>query len=334
MKFGLFLVAQNPAEDSMVQRLHEMVEQVRAARDAGFDLIATGQHYLSAPYQMLQTLPFLARMAAEAGSMQVAATVVLLPLQNPVDMAEQVATLDVICQGRFIFGVGLGYRDEEYIAFGVERRERVGRFVEALDLIKRLWTEEELEHRGRYYHVPRVNLVTRPVQRPYPPIWIAANNDAAVQRAARLGHPWLMNPHTTLGTLERQTALYHQALREVGNDPPPDLPLSRDLYIGESPEAALWEATPYLKKKYEVYAAWGQDKALPDRESFAVPFEELLKDRFIIGGPEECVQEIHRYQERLGVTHVLLRIQWPGMPNDLVLREIDLLGSKVIPHFK
>ena len=97
------------------------MEQVRAAREAGFDLICTGQHYLAAPYQMSSSLPLLARLAAEAGDMEVAATVILVPLHNPVELAESVATMDAICGGRFIFGVGLGYRDEEYTAFGVER---------------------------------------------------------------------------------------------------------------------------------------------------------------------------------------------------------------------
>src|SRR6266508_2853907 len=124
LKFGLIISKQHPPGVSMVERFREHIDQVRAARDAGFDLIVMGQHYLSTPFQEMQTLPSLARLAAEAGSMRVGATVLLLPLHNPVDVAEQVATLDVICEGRFIFGVGLGYRDEEYEAFGIRPRER------------------------------------------------------------------------------------------------------------------------------------------------------------------------------------------------------------------
>src|ERR687891_1305589 len=125
MKFGLIVSKQHPPGVSMVERFRENIEQVRAARDAGFDLIVMGQHYLSTPFQELQTLPSLARLAAEAGTMRIGPTVLLLPLLNPVDVAEQVATLDVICEGRFVFGVGLGYRDEEYAAFSVRRQERV-----------------------------------------------------------------------------------------------------------------------------------------------------------------------------------------------------------------
>ena len=127
MKFGIFLGVQISPEESLARQIEDSAAQVRAARDAGFDLICTGQHFLSAPYAQPATLPFLARMAAEAGDMEVAAAVILAPLHNPVDMAESVATMDAICDGRFIFGVGIGYREEEFAAFGIRSNERVGR---------------------------------------------------------------------------------------------------------------------------------------------------------------------------------------------------------------
>ena len=124
MKLGFFVTNQYLPGESFPGKIQESVEQVRAARDAGFDLICTGQHYLAAPYQMSSSFPLLARLAADAGDMEVAATVILAPLHNPVELAESVATMDAICNGRFIFGVGLGYRDEEYTAFGIQRGER------------------------------------------------------------------------------------------------------------------------------------------------------------------------------------------------------------------
>jgi len=158
LKLGLLINSQYVAGESMPDKIQESVEQVKAAREAGFDLICAAQHYLAAPYQMSTTMPLLARLAAEAGDMEVAATIILLPLHNPVEIADSVATLDAICGGRFIFGIGLGYREEEFAAFGVEPSERVGRMREALELIKLLWTEEEVEFNGRYYHVPKVKL--------------------------------------------------------------------------------------------------------------------------------------------------------------------------------
>ena len=334
MKFGLIIAKQHPPGVSMVDRFREHIDQVRAARDAGFDLIVMGQHYLSTPFQEVQTLPSLARLAAEAGSMRVGATVLLLPLLNPVDVAEQVATLDVITGGRFIFGAGLGYREEEYEAFGIEGKERVSRFVESLEVIKRLWTEEEVTHRGRFYQLTRARMALRPVQRPHPPIWFAANNDAAVERAARMADAWVINPHAKLEILERQMALYRRALRLAGKPAPAELPLIKELYVAPDRRTAIQECRPFLEAKYKAYGAWGQDKALPQGDTFDVGFEELVRDRFVIGDPEDCRRELRRYVDALGVNCFIFRIQWPGMDQELVLRTITLLAEQVIPALR
>jgi alkanesulfonate monooxygenase SsuD/methylene tetrahydromethanopterin reductase-like flavin-dependent oxidoreductase (luciferase family) len=331
MKFGLIISKQHPPGVSMVERFREHIDQVRAARDAGFDLIVMGQHYLSTPFQEIQTMPALARLAADAGTMRVGATVLLLPLLNPVDVAEQVATLDVITEGRFIFGAGLGYREEEYEAFGIQGKERVPRFLECLEVARRLWTEEEVTHHGRYFHLTRARLVAKPVQKPHPPIWFAANNDAAVARAARLGDAWVINPHATLPVLERQMAIYRAALKDAGKPSPAELPIIKELYVAADRRTAIQECRPFLEAKYKAYAGWGQDKALPEGDSFDVAFEELIRDRFIIGAPEDCVRELRRHVDALGVNCFIFRIQWPGMEQAKVLRTIRLLAERVMP---
>jgi alkanesulfonate monooxygenase SsuD/methylene tetrahydromethanopterin reductase-like flavin-dependent oxidoreductase (luciferase family) len=334
MKFGLIISKQHPPGVSMVDRFREHIEQVQAARDAGFDLIVMGQHYLSTPFQEMQTLPSLARLAAQAGSMRVGATVLLLPLHNPVDVAEQVATLDVICEGRFIFGVGLGYRDEEYEAFGVQPQQRVARFVESLQVIKRLWTEEEVTHHGRFFHLTRARMVLKPVQKPHPPIWFAANNDGAVERSARMADAWVINPHAKLSVLERQLALYRKTLRDVDKAFPAELPMIKELYVAPDRQTALHECHPFLEAKYQAYASWGQDKALPREDSFDMAFEELVQDRFIIGDPDDCLRELRRYIDALGVNCFIFRIQWPGMEQAKVLRTIGLLAEHVMPKLQ
>jgi alkanesulfonate monooxygenase SsuD/methylene tetrahydromethanopterin reductase-like flavin-dependent oxidoreductase (luciferase family) len=331
MKFGLIIAKQHPPGTSMVERFREHVDQVRAARDAGFDLVVMGQHYLSTPFQELQTLPALARLAAEAGRMRVGATVLLLPLLNPVDVAEQVATLDVITEGRFIFGAGLGYREEEYEAFGIHGKERVPRFLESLEVIKRLWTEDEVTHHGRFHRLTRARLVMKPVQKPHPPVWFAANNDAAVERAARLADAWVVNPHAKLDVLERQIGVYRRALAAAGKPFPAELPVIKELYVAPDRRAALRECRPFLEAKYKAYGAWGQDKALPPGDHFDAAFEELLKDRFIIGDPDDCVRELRRHVAALGATCFIFRIQWPGMEQAKVLRTIALLAERVMP---
>ncbi len=333
MKLGFFVTNQYLPSESMPQKIQDSAEQVRAARDAGFSLIATGEHYLAAPYQMSTSLTLLSRLAADAGDMQVAATVILVPLHNPVELAESIATLDAITNGKFVFGVGLGYRDEEYTAFGVQKGERVGRFNEAMDLIKRLWSEEEIEFNGKYYTVPKTKISTRPVQSP-PPIWVAANNDVAIRRAARWGYPWLINPHATVPMVADQWHRYKAALDEFGNPVPDELPMMREMYVAQDRETAFIESQPFLEGKYKAYADWGQDKALPGEQSFSVPYQELAKDRFLLGSPDDIVSEFRRYAEELGVNHMICRMQWPGMPQEQVLKQINLLGREVIPRIK
>jgi len=331
MKFGLIISKQHPAGVSMVDRFREHIDQVRAARDAGFDIIVMGQHYLSTPFQEIQPLPALARLAAEAGTMRLAATVLLLPLLNPVDVAEQVATLDVISEGRFVFGAGLGYREEEYEAFGIQGKERVPRFLECLEVVKRLWTEDEVTHHGKYFHLTRARLVLKPVQKPHPPVWFAANNDAAVERTARMADAWVINPHARLPVLQQQIALYRKTLAAVGKAFPKELPIIKELYVAPDRRTAIQECRPFLEAKYKAYGAWGQDKALPQGDSFDVAFDELIKDRFIIGDPDDCVRELRRHVEALGVNCFIFRVQWPGMEQAKVLRTIKLLAERVIP---
>jgi alkanesulfonate monooxygenase SsuD/methylene tetrahydromethanopterin reductase-like flavin-dependent oxidoreductase (luciferase family) len=334
MKFGLIVSKQHPPGVSMVERFREHIAQVRAARDAGFDLIVMGQHYLSTPFQEIQTLPALARLAAEAGPMRIGATVLLLPLLNPVDVAEQVATLDVISEGRFIFGAGLGYREQEYEAFGVQGKERVPRFLESLEVIKRLWSEDEVTHHGRFYHLTRARLALRPVQKPHPPIWFAANNDGAVARSARLADAWVINPHATLEILRQQVALYRKALQAAGKPFPAELPIIKELYVAPDRRTAIEECRPFLEAKYKAYGSWGQDKALPQGESFDVAFEELVQDRFVIGDPDDCIRELRRHVDLLGVNCFIFRIQWPGMEQARVLRTIALLAERVMPALR
>ena len=254
MKFGLFLGTEYPARRSMAARVESLVQQVRAARDLGFDCALAGQHYLSYPVQILQPTPLLGRLAAEAGDMRLGTGIVLLPLQHPVDMAEQIATLDQITGGRFIFGVGLGYEDEEFSAFGLRVSDRVGRFEESLEIIKRLWTEDEVRFEGKHFAL-HARPSAWPVQKPHPPVWIAANGHGPVRRAARLGDVWFGNPHARYSTLAEQMDIYEAALAEYGTPRPEEIVVSREVFVAESREEALRVARPALHERYRLRQA-------------------------------------------------------------------------------
>jgi alkanesulfonate monooxygenase SsuD/methylene tetrahydromethanopterin reductase-like flavin-dependent oxidoreductase (luciferase family) len=334
MRFGLGLSVQHSPDDSQAGRFQEHLEQVRLASSVGFDSVWASQHYLSAPFTYFQPIPVLARVAAEAGTMSLGTGVLLLPLHHPVDVAEQIATLDVICSGRFIFGVGLGYRDVENQAVGQDPKQRVGRLEEGLQIIERLWTGEPVSHAGRHFTLTDVRISMPPLQRPRPPIWLAANADAGVKRAARLGDAWLMNPHTTLPTLQRQLALFQATRKAVGKLAATEIPLIKECYVAPDAATAIGEARRFLGPKYEAYRQWEQDKALPAGESFASDFDALARDRFLLGDPARVRDEIARYRDTLGVTTLIVRVQWPGMDQARVLRTIRLLGEQVFPRLR
>jgi alkanesulfonate monooxygenase SsuD/methylene tetrahydromethanopterin reductase-like flavin-dependent oxidoreductase (luciferase family) len=169
------------------------------------------------------------------------------------------------------------------------------------------------------------------VQQPHPPIWIAANSDAAVQRAAELGDTWIINPHATLETISRQMGLYRAALARVGKAFPNELPMMREVFVAESRAEAVRAARPHLEKKYQAYVQWGQHRVLPKDDDMTQRFDDLVRDRFILGDPDDCAAEIRRVVERTGATTLVFRVHWPGLDHAAVVRAIRLLGEKVRP---
>ncbi len=332
MRFGLLLTNQHLPSDPPGEHFAETIEQVRLAQTLGFDLIVFGQHFLVNEFQMLQPAVAAARLAAEAGPMRVAITIYLLSLLNPVAVAEEVASPDVVTGGRFIFGVGLGYREVEDQAFGLARGERVSRLVRHLDVIRRLWAGEAVTFDSPYCRLAGAHTALRPVQRPHPPIWVAANNDRAVERAAEIGDAWIINPHATLQTIARQMGLYRAALSRAGKPFPRELPMMREICVAESRAEAVRLARPHLEKKYRAYVQWGQHRALPRDDDMTQDFEQLVRDRFILGDPGECAAEISRCVAATGATTMLFRVHWPGMPHETVTRAMRLLAEKVRPE--
>ncbi len=335
MKVGLFVTGQQHLDTDMVLAFEEQVSMVRHARDQGWDSLFSGQHFLNeGDNKAFQLVPFLARLMAEAGDMTTGLGVLLLNLHNPVLIAETVATLDILARGNFVFGVGLGYRDVEFDAFNVPRGRRVARFEEYLALVKRLWTEDSVSHEGDTCILNDVTMNVRPVQQPHPPVWIAANNDGAIRRAARLGDAWFVNPHATFATLSDQMQVYRDELDRCEKPFPEELPVLREIYCAADRATALELAGPHLFAKYEAYAAWGQDKVMPAAESFDRPREELVNDRFILGSPDDCFEQLRPYREQLGANHLVLRTHWAGMPLSDALASMQLISDELLPALK
>jgi alkanesulfonate monooxygenase SsuD/methylene tetrahydromethanopterin reductase-like flavin-dependent oxidoreductase (luciferase family) len=334
VRVGLILVNQHLPADSLADRWAEVLMQVRLARNLGFDLVVFCQHFLVSEFAMLQPAAAVARAAAEAGTMRVGITIYLLPLLNPVAIAEETATLDVITGGRFIFGVGLGYRDAENKAFGLAKGERVRRLRDHLRVIRQLWAGQPATLDTPYCRLDGARTGVRPVQQPGPPVWIAANNDRAVERAAELGDAWVINPHATLATVTRQLGIYRGVLDRAGKPFPAELPMSRELFVADTTARATELVRPYVEKKYEAYVAWGQHRALPADDDMTQRFDDLLRDRFILGDPARCADEINRCVAMTSANTMLFRVNFPGMPHEMVTGAMRLLAEQVRPRLR
>ena len=240
MEVGLYIrdYMEDP-DRPMHQQVEEAAEVCRRAKSLGFSVIYAPQHYISHPTVWMQPMQTLARLAPDAEGLKLLTGVMLLPYHNPVDIAEQTVTLDHISNGRFILGVGIGYREAELSAFGTNRRDRVSRFEESLALMKLLWSGEEVDFDGRHWQVQGARLGLTPVQKPHPPVWMAAQSRGAVRRAAALADRVILGPQPSWEDIGLLTRQYKEALEELGRDPDGRIGVHRSIAIARDRETAI-----------------------------------------------------------------------------------------------
>jgi alkanesulfonate monooxygenase SsuD/methylene tetrahydromethanopterin reductase-like flavin-dependent oxidoreductase (luciferase family) len=332
-QFGLVVRGQAEQGEDISRRFRETLAFVRLADQLGFNSITKTAHYSSYPFQMLQMVPMLARFAAEAPRLRLNAGVLLLPLMSPLHVAEEFATLDVISGGKIILGVGLGYRDVEFKAFGVPRSQRARRFEANLIAIKRLWTEDKVRMKADHFELDDASCLPKPLQHPHPPIWVGANADPAIERAARLGDCWYIGPAVEIAIVERQMQLYRRALDSAGKPFPAELPMRREVFVANTRAEAIRLCAPYLGAKYAAYHAWRQDMPDDDR-GLGQDFESLIGDRFLIGSPDEVAEQVVALRRRLGVNHLVMSTEWAGMPESLAVETIEMIAQELFPRVR
>lgn len=318
------------------------LEQISLAEKYGFDSVFVSEHHFTKDGWFPSSRIACAGIATRTNKIRVGTGIIVLPLNNPIRVAEEVALLDIISKGRFILGVGVGNRKEEFDAFGVPFNERGSRFEEGIILVKKLLSEPKVTFIGKYYRVKNISIMPKPIQKPLPPIWIAAQwSVKAVKRAARLGDAWLPDPITPIKVLKAHMKVYKEELKIVGKDfYKLERPLRREAYISENAEKAWEEVKEGILYLYgENYYKWGalQDEngepLTPEKISFN-EYVEILKRRFIIGGVDEFINEVEKYEKELEVNNMVLRLQFPNLSHEKILKAIKLIGEKVIPYFK
>ncbi len=334
MKLGIFLNSQHPERDDPTRRLAETLEQARLIRSLGFDSIWTGEHHLTPGFHYYPQFPLLQRVAIEAEGLAIGTNLVLLPLHNPVEIAEVGAFLDLLTGGKFLLGVGLGYRAEEFAAFRVPMAERVSRLTEGIEIIKRLWTEDRVTHNGRHWQFADATVRPGPLQKRRPPILIGAQVEAAIARAAKIADGWLVVPTPKADELPAQMALFKSTRAAAKLPPSEHICRLYEVACAPDEDTAYRRVAPYLLEKYAAYASWGLGGASSNKSG--TPEEQLRRlaaNRFAVGTPAQVIDALVA-QHRAGVTHVSMRVSWPGMGQDDILAGIDLLGRAVLPEVR
>ena len=327
MKFGVDLYPHFSTDLSGPKAFEYAVRQVQAAKETGFDGIFASHHYaLGATERMFQPIPLLARLAAEGKGMTFGTAVYLLGLHNPVEAAELTATLDIITGGKFAFGVGQGYRDVEFASFGIPKRDRGRRMMEALEVIRRLWVEDNVTWEGEFFPLKGVTINPKPVQQPGPPIWVGGDTLKGVDRSARIGDAWLTSPRHSKSFIRQAVTVYRERREAMGLPAPPPV-FFREMYVAPDREEAEQEIIESFERLYHVYHRAGQPG-----ERYDLRFQELKEERIIVGNPEDVTREIQSYHDEFGAEYMFFRLYYLGMDPEKSVRCIRLFGSEVIPH--
>ncbi|HSE84493.1 MAG TPA: LLM class flavin-dependent oxidoreductase [Thermodesulfobacteriota bacterium] len=257
MKFGVGLFSlqthpENPSSHAEIYR--QALEQVKLAEEMGFDSVWLSEHHFLPNGYCPSMLATASAMAAVTNRIRIGTATLILPLHNPVRVAEDAAVVDNISNGRFMLGVALGYRQEEFDGFGIPFKQRTSRLEEGIDVVVKSWTEDNFSYEGKRYKFQNLNVTPKPVQKPHIPIYIGAIEEPAIRRAGRLGYPLLIGPLRTTQMLRDTLDIYNDAAKESGKNPG-DIQhiLLRRVYIAEDRKKAKEEAEKYITNMYRFF---------------------------------------------------------------------------------
>lgn len=327
-EFGIILGDQPLSVDPRTH-LDLVLRQVEAAQRAGFTYICIGQHFLYDAFRWLQPIPLLARLAAETDpAVRLAPTVLVTPFYHPVVLAEELATLDIVCDGRLIVGVGSGYAPQELEHLQIPYDERFRRMTEGLELMKLAWNAETFDFDGEFWQLRNATPHVLPLQRPHPPIWMGAMRAIGVRRAARLADGWMVTPETPFWEAQESYAMFSAIRAERGLAPVP-VPMRREIVLGRDRSDALDAYATRSRERYFAYTRRGNDEYQRHGSSLD-DFESWATERAIFGSSEDCVAAIAERLDPERFSPLIVRAAWPGQSPERVIADLNELGRQVV----
>jgi alkanesulfonate monooxygenase SsuD/methylene tetrahydromethanopterin reductase-like flavin-dependent oxidoreductase (luciferase family) len=345
MDVGLFV--EFPYHEGMSEQeaFAECFALVQEAEAANVASVWLSEYHFSAISVLSSPITVASAIAARTRRIRIGLAVILLPLGHPIRIAEDIATLDHISQGRVEFGVGRGTFPDTHDGYNSPFAESRERFDEYLEVILKAWTMERFSFSGKYYHCDDLCVRPKPLQTPHPPIRIGVTSEVTFALVGRLGYPIIINPSRVfaLTELEPYIQQYRQAWKEAGHAGTPQVGLRVPLYVAET------AARAYAEPKASTLAAV---HGLGDRVAHSAPragttgdwgaqaerirhmsYEDWLRDKVVYGTPDMVVDRLQQLRDELDLTQLLYEVNFGRqLPYELQLQNLRLINERVIPR--
>ncbi|WP_138005587.1 LLM class flavin-dependent oxidoreductase [Halalkalirubrum salinum] len=339
--YGLLTGQRIPGSDKSYEMTYEeMIKLASMAEDYGFDTIHTSEHHFFDDGYSPSVLPLSAALARETEHVGIATTIALAPLYDPIRLAEDAATIDILSGGRFILGLANGYMQAEFDAFDIPRSERARRVVETIEICRRAWVDEKLSFDGDIFTYDNLRVEPKPVQDGGPDIYLGGTSKPAIRRSARRcdGHIGIVyyDSEMQYKSSFEQFADNVELLNEERTVAADDFTISVMQYTHvDSSSNTAWETLApsliYSRRKYAEHAD-GRDASRWDRESMTDERMAQLRAGAMVGNPEEVIERLRAYEEAVpGELHFLARMWHPGLPFEEQVAALKLFGEEVIP---
>ena len=348
MEFGLFVEFPSREGTTQAQIFKDSMELIQAAEDSGSEGVWLAEYHFDPGRSVLSAPVTVAgAVAARTKKVKIGLAVHVLPLRNPVQIAEEIATLDHLSDGRLDFGIGRAAFPRIYQGYGFDYAESRDRFDECLEIILRSWTEERFSFKGKFYQYDDLCVVPKPLQKPHPPIRIGATSEDTFELVGRMGYPIFINPSrvTTLLDLKPLVAEFHQAREKAGHTGQVDVGLRVPVYVAETKEKAYSEpkeSTMFQMQRLinvitqSIGAAGistGDDRAAQAERLKAMTYEDVLANTVVYGTPESVVERLQQLQEELGLTQVIYEVNFGcNVPLEHQIKAVQLINEQVAPN--
>ncbi|HEX5455177.1 MAG TPA: LLM class flavin-dependent oxidoreductase [Stellaceae bacterium] len=320
----------------------EGFRQVEAADRWGLDAFWLAEIHQQAARSVLSApLNVASAIAARTKRVKIGTAVQVLPLTHPLRLAEESATVDQVSRGRLLFGAGRSGNPRSYRAYGIPYEESRERFFETLDILKLAWTEDSFSYQGRWHSFDNARAVPRPYQKPHPPIRIAGASEDTFPTLGRLGYPLFVSVRSnTLMGLRPDLQAYRDAYVAAGHPGHGEVYLRLSMHVAETDAKAIAEGEPSIMAGYRSLTS--RLEGSPNRRRQAelaeiktITYEEVLRDKVVVGGPERVSDRLKELEEELGIDGILAELNFgSAIPAETMMRSLQLLCDKVMPNFK